>query len=88
MKVLQENKEEFKKIGWNTNEGNEILDAVTTWDQHRFICIMKDDTIQIFTGICDETYDGEIVQHLDCIDDNLDYNIDDIVMWIEAPNIK
>ena len=49
---------------------------------------MKDDTIQIFTGICDETYDGEIVQHLDCIDDNLDYNIDDIVMWIEAPNIK
>lgn len=88
MKGLQENKEEFKKLGWNTNEGNDILDAVTTWDRHRFICIMKDDTIQIFTGICDETYDGEIVQHLDCIDDNLDYNIDDIVMWIEAPNIK
>lgn len=86
MKGLPENKEEFKKIGWNTNEGNEILDSVESWDQHRFICIMKDDTIQIFTGICDETYDGEIVQHLDCIDDN--YNIDDIVIWIEAPNIK
>lgn len=85
MKGLPENKEEFKKIGWNTNEGNEILDAVESWDQHRFICIMKDDTIQIFTGICDETYDGEIVQHLDCIND---YDIDDIVMWIEAPNIK
>ena len=88
MKGLPENKEEFKKLGWNINEENDILDAVKPWNQHRFICIMKDDTIQIFTGICDETYDGEIVQHLDCIDDNLDYNIDDIVMWIEAPNIK
>ena len=82
------NKEEFKKIGWNINEENDILDVVKPWSIYRFICIMKDDTIQIFTGICDENYNGEISTHLDCIDDNLDYGIDDIVMWIEAPSIK
>ena len=82
------NKEEFKKIGWNINEENDILDAVLPWDKYRFICIMKDDTIQVFTGICDETYNGEIITHLDCIDDNLDYDIDDIVMWIEVPDVK
>ena len=82
------NKEEFKKIGWNINEENDILDAVKPWDYYRFICIMKDNTIQLVKEICNETYDGEITQHLDCIDDNLDYDIDDIVMWIEAPNIK
>ena len=82
------NREKFKRLGWNINEENDIFDAVKPWDIYRFICIMKDDTIQIFTGICDETYNGEIIVHLDCIDDNLDYDIDDIVMWIEAPNIK
>lgn len=80
------NREEFKKIGWNINEENDIFDAVKTWDLYRFICIMKDDTIKIFTGIRDETYDGEVITHIDCIDDN--YDIDDIVMWIDAPNIK
>ena len=80
--------EEIKKMCWQINAENDILDAVLPWDYHRFVCVMKDNTIQIFTGMCDETYDGEIVQHLDCIDDNLDYDIDDIVMWIEAPDVK
>jgi hypothetical protein len=49
---------------------------------------MGDNTIQIFTGMCDETYDGQINQHLDCLDDSLPYSVDDIVMWIEVPDVK
>ena len=80
--------EEIKKMCLQINADNDILDAVLPWDYHRFVCVMKDNTIQTFTGMCDETYVGEIIRHLDCDDDNLDYDIDDIVMWIEVPNIK
>ena len=85
MKISIKN-EEIKKMCWYINSENDILDAVLPWDYHRFVCFMNDNTIQIFAGIADETYDGEIVQHLDCIDDN--YNIDDIVIWIEVPDVK
>lgn len=49
---------------------------------------MKDGTIQKFSGIQDECYDGTINKHLDCADDNYEWEYDDIVYWIETPVIK
>lgn len=80
--------EEVIKMNWQLNAEHDILNAVLPWGYYRFICVMKDNSIQIFTGICDETADGQINQHLDCIDDNYEWNFDDIIMWIEVPNAK
>ena len=79
------NNMDVKNMSWQNNDDNCILNAVVGWNVQRFVCVMKDHTIQTFTSIFDETYDGEIVQHIDCMDDN--YGIDDIVMWIEVPEI-
>jgi hypothetical protein len=80
--------EEIKKMSWQVNSEHDIYDAIVGWDYHRFACVMSDNTIQIFTGMCDETYDGQINQHLDCLNDSLPYSVDDIVMWIEVPDVK
>lgn len=55
------------------------------WSIHRFACLMKDDTIQVFSGIRDKNYDGEIATHIDNADD---YDTDDIVMWTEIPKLN
>ena len=78
--------EEIKKMGWQLNSEHDIYDAIVGWDYHRFACVMSDNSVQIFTGMCDETYDGKINAHLDCLDDN--YDVDDIVMWIDVPDVK
>lgn len=45
---------------------------------------MKDGKLAEFSGLHDETYDGEITTHIDCIT-NDKYDTDDIEMWIEIP---
>ena len=76
------------EMTWQVQAENDIYDVLNDWDYHRFVCLMKDGTIAEFSGICDETCEGSINQHLDCVDDKLLYDVDDIVMWIEVPNIK
>lgn len=71
---------------WNKESENSIFDAIDDWGFHRFACIMKDGSLTEFTGIWDEDYEGHNNLHIDHIND--DYSIDDIVMWIEIPNIK
>lgn len=80
--------EEIMKMNWQLQSENDILNAVVPWDLYRFACVMKDNSIQIFTGICDETADGQINQHFDCIDDDYEWDFDDIVMWIEVPDVE
>ena len=45
----------------------------------------KDNSIQKFIGFLDETYDGQINAHCDCIT-NDDYSTDDIKYWGYIPN--
>ena len=78
-------REEILKTGWQIQAEKDIYYAITPWDLHSFACIMKDGTLQIFTGMCDETDEGEIIYHLDC---DRDYYDGDIVYWIEIPEIK
>lgn len=80
--------EEIKKMTWQLQVENDIYDAVDGWDYHRFACLMKDNSIQIFTGMRDESDDGEIHVYLDCVENCLSYDVDDIVMWIEIPDIE
>ena len=50
---------------------------------------MKDGKLIKFGGLLDENYDDEITPHIDPImDDEYDYNINDIEMWIEIPDNK
>lgn len=58
------------------------------WNYHRFVCLMKDNTIQVFSGTNDETYDGEINTYIVCVSDDSHDNTDDILMWIEVPGIS
>lgn len=46
---------------------------------------MKDNSIQKFIGFLDETYDGQINPHCDCITSD-DYSTDDIKYWGYVPN--
>ena len=71
---------EVKEVNtWHLQEKEDIYDAVKDWGLYTFACIMKDGTIQRFTGILDE--DGDV--HIDGVNDDYD-NVDDIVKWIEV----
>lgn len=76
---------EINKMTWQVEEEHSIYDAVKDWCGSRFICLMKDNTIQIFSGYMDENYDGETNVHVDCISDDNHDDVDDILMWIEVP---
>lgn len=74
--ILGENK-------WHKQSDEDIYDSFNDWSLHRFACIMKDGTVQRFTGILDECYDGSINKHVDCDADG--FECDDIEYWIEFP---
>jgi len=80
---------EAKEVGfWHKQSEEDIDDSFNDWSLHRFVCLMKDGSIQEFTGMLDECYDGSINLHLDCVNDEYDWEYDDIIFWIEVPNIK
>ena len=74
--------EEKELDTWHLQEKENIYDAVKDWNLHTFACIMKDGTIQRFSGILDEDCEGHISVHIDGVNDDYD-NVDDIVKWIE-----
>jgi hypothetical protein len=67
---------------WHLQEKENIYDAVNDWSLQTFVCIMKDGTIQKFTGNLDEDCKGHIHIHIYGANDDYD-NVDDIVKWIE-----
>lgn len=75
-----------KKDTWHLQAEEDIYDAVNGWDYYRFVCLMKDNTIQEFSGIRDENYNGEISVYVNGLNDDYD-DVDDIVMWTEVPKI-
>lgn len=72
---------------WHKQSEDDIWLAIDDWRYHRFACLMKDGKLTEFSGLHDETYDGEITTHIDCIT-NDNYDTDDIEMWVEVPDIK
>ena len=74
---------EVKEVNtWHLQEKEDIYDAVKDWSFYKFVCIMKDGTIQEFIGTLDEDYEGHINVHIDGVNDDYD-NVDDIIKWIE-----
>lgn len=71
---------------WNKESENSIYNAVDDWGYHKFACLMKDGTIEEFHGMWDENCEGERFLHIDHVLDARD--VEDIVMWIEVPNIE
>ena len=67
---------------WHLQEKEDIYDAVKYWGLYTFACIMKDGTIQRFSGCLDEDCEGHINVHIDGVNDDYD-DVDDIVKWIE-----
>lgn len=63
----------------------DIWDLVNDWSSVTFICVMKDNSIQKFIGFLDETSEGQINAHCDCITSD-DYSTDDIKYWGYVPN--
>jgi hypothetical protein len=70
---------------WNKESEYSIYDAIDDWGYHKFACVMKDGTLEEFTGVWDE--DCEDHNHLHIEDITGMYSTDDIVMWIEIPNL-
>jgi len=80
---------EMKEVdNWHLQSKEDIDNVLVDWGLHTFVCLMKDGTIQKFSGIQDECYNGTINKHLNCVDDNYEWEYDDIVYWIETPIIK
>ncbi len=67
---------------WHIQEKENIYDAVKNWGLYTFACVMRDGTIQRFTGNLDEDHEGQINVHIDGVNDGYD-SVDDIVKWIE-----
>lgn len=80
---------EVKEVdSWHFQSKEDIDNVLEDWGLHTFVCLMKDGTIQKFSGIQAECYNGTINKHLDCVDDNYEWDYNDIVCWIEIPIIK
>lgn len=79
----KENLEMKEADTWHLQEKEDIYDAVKDWGLYTFACVMKDGTIQKFTGNLDEDCEGHINVHIDGVNDDYD-NVDDIVKWIEV----
>ena len=80
---------EVKKNNSQHLQSNEdIYDSFNDWNMHSFICLMNDETVREFTGILAECYDGSINKHIHCVDDDYDWEFDDIMYWIEMPLIE
>lgn len=82
LKVFLDTLEVKEMETWHLQEKEDIYDAVKNWSLQTFVCIMKDGTIQKFTGNLDEDCDGHINVHIYGVNDDYD-NVDDIVKWIE-----
>jgi len=68
---------------WKLQSKDDIYDSFDDWDYHTFICIMKDGKEARAHGIADEGYEGSCSKYVSFEDD--DYEIDDIVYWLEIP---
>lgn len=68
---------------WHLQEKEDIYNAVKDWSHYTFACVMKDGTIQRFSGMLDEDCEGHISVHIDGVNDDYD-DVDDIVKWIEV----
>lgn len=79
----KENLEMKEADTWHLQEKENIYDAVKDWSLYTFACVLKDGTIQKFTGIMDEDYEGHINVYIHGVNDDYD-NVDDIVKWIEV----
>ena len=74
---------EVKEVDtWHLQEKENIYNAVKGWSLQTFVCVMKDGSIQKFTGSIDDDYKGFITVHIDGVNDVYD-DVDDIVKWIE-----
>ena len=67
---------------WHLQEKEDIYDAVKDWGLYKFVCVMKDGTVQRFNGCLDEDYEGHVHVHIDGVNDDYD-NVNDIIKWIE-----
>ena len=65
---------EVKEVDfWHLQSKEDIDNVLVDWGLHTFVYLMKDGTIQKFSGIQAECYDGTINKHLDCADDNYEW---------------
>ena len=69
---------------WHKQSTDDIYDFIAKdWSLKYFICIMKDKSRVIATGICDEDYNGGVSTYLDFDHDDEKYSSEDIVWWKE-----
>lgn len=66
---------------WHKESEETIWDAIEPWDTHFFVCIMSDESIEMFLGMCDENNDGDMGKHLYS---ETDASSEDINLWIEV----
>ena len=69
---------------WHKQSEDDIVMAVDDFRCHIFACMMKDGKLEKFSGMLDDTYDGEVSPIIDCLT-TYNRDIDDIDMWIEIP---
>lgn len=76
---------------WHKQDTDDIYDFISKdWSLKYFICIMKDKSLVMATGICDEDYSGGVSTYLGLDHDDKKYSSEDIVWWkeIELPEEK
>ena len=55
---------------WHLQEEDDIYESFNDWSYHTFACLMKDGSLQKFSGMLDESYDGSVNKHIDWVSDN------------------
>jgi hypothetical protein len=89
IKELEKENERLKKDGivWHKQDVDDICDTINDWSIHKYLCRMKDGTLNIAIGSADEGCNGDVSRYIYFKINDEKYYTDDIEAWAELPEV-
>lgn len=87
---LEKENEQLKKkaIVWHKQDVDDICDTINDWSIHKYLCRMKDGTLNIAIGSADEGCDGDVSRSIYFEISDEKYYSDDIEAWVEIMEVE
>lgn len=86
---LEKENEQLKKnaIVWHKQDVDDIYNTFKDWSVHKYLCRMKDGSLNIAMGSVDENYNGDFGININFEINDEKYYIDDIEAWAELSEL-
>lgn len=85
--MTNKEKLEIQKIVWHQQGVDDIYNAFYDWSVHRYLCRMKDGSLNIAMGSVDEDYNGDVSRNIHFKINDEKYCADDVEAWAELTEL-